>query len=254
MTEATSVDRAHAVPLYHQIYLLLRDEIISGRQAIGSTMPTEQGLAVAHRVSRITARRALDELAQHGFVERRRRTGTRVVYQAPTRPIEADLEQAVESLLAFGRDTRVRVLALAAEPATAAVAAQLEIEEGAPVIRAVRARLIGDDPLGEVVSHVPGDLGLALSRADLTQTPMLALLRAAGHVIVGGHQTISADVAGPHLAALLGIDLRAPILRIERTVLGADQRPLLFTVASYRADRYRVTIDLHAAAPRPVAD
>jgi GntR family transcriptional regulator len=78
MTEQTSVDRGHAVPLYHQIFLMLRDEIISGRHAIGSTMPTEQGLALAHDVSRITARRALDELAQHGFVERRRRTGTRV--------------------------------------------------------------------------------------------------------------------------------------------------------------------------------
>jgi GntR family transcriptional regulator len=253
MNQLTSVDRGHAVPLYHQIFLLLRDEIISGRHANGSTMPTEQGLALAHDVSRITARRALDELAQHGFVERRRRTGTRVVYQSPTRPIEADLEQAVESLIAFGRDTQVRVLALATEPATAAVAEQLAIEEGAPVIRAVRVRMIGAEPLGEVVSHVPAALGLELSRSDLTRTPMLGLLRDAGHTIGGGHQTISAGVAGDHLAALLAIDVRAPILRIERTVLGADKRPLLFTVASYRADRYRITIDLHAAA-RPGAE
>lgn len=251
MTDPANVDRGHAVPLYHQIFLLLRDEIISGRHAVGSTMPTEKGLALAHDVSRITARRALDELAQHGFVERRRRTGTRVVYQSPTRPIEADLEQAVESLLAFGRDTGVRVLALGTEPATAAVADQLQIVEGTPVIRAVRVRMIADDPLGEVVSYVPEHLGLNLNRSDLTRTPMLALLRNAGHAIGGGHQTISAGVAGGHLAALLAIDLRAPILRIERTVLGVDRRPLLFTVASYRADRYRVTIDLQAAAARP---
>jgi GntR family transcriptional regulator len=254
MTEPTIVDRGHAVPLYHQIFLMLRDEIISGRHAIGSTMPTEQGLALAHDVSRITARRALDELAQHGFVERRRRTGTRVVYQAPTRPIEADLEQAVESLLAFGRDTRVRVLTLETQPASAAVAEQLLIPEGAAVIRAVRVRMIGDDPLGEVVSYVPERLGLDLNRGDLTRTPMLALLREAGHAIGGGHQTISAGVAGGHLAALLAIDLRAPILRIERTVLSTGKTPLLFTVASYRADRYRIAIDLNAAAARPVTD
>jgi GntR family transcriptional regulator len=254
MTEPTTVDRANAVPLYHQIFLLLRDEILAGRQALGSILPTEQGLAAAHDVSRITARRALDELAQHGFVERRRRTGTRVIHASPTRPIEADLEQAVESLLAFGRDTRVRVLALGTEAADAAVAEQLRIKEGAEVVRAVRVRMIGAEPLGEVVSHVPAALGLALTRADLTRTPMLALLRDAGHAIGGGYQTISGGVAGGHLAALLSIDLRAPILRIERTVLDTSGRALLFTVASYRADRYRVTIDLHAAASRPLIE
>jgi GntR family transcriptional regulator len=250
MDQLTRVERGHAVPLYHQIFLLLRDEIIDGRRAVGSVMPTEQGLAVEHDVSRITARRALDELAQQGFVERRRRTGTRVVYQAPTHPIEADIDQAVESLLAFGRDTRVRVLALSTEAADAAAADHLQLTEGDPVIRAVRVRLVGAEPLGEVVSFVPASLGLELTRADLTQTPMLALLRAAGHAIGGGHQTISAGVAGGHLAALLAIDLRAPILQIERTVLDTTQRPLLFTVARYRADRYRIAIDLNASAPK----
>ena len=253
MSELTSVDRGHAVPLYHQIFLMLRDEIIAGRRSVGSAMPTEQRLALEHDVSRITARRALDELAQHGFVERRRRTGTRVVYQAPTHPIEADLEQAVESLLAFGRDTLVRVISLETEPARADIAQQLKLAEGDQVVRAVRLRLIGDDPLGEVISYVPASLGLDLTRGGLTKTPMLGLLKEASHVIGGGHQTISASVAGGHLAALLSIDQRAPILRIERTVLAADQRPLLFTVANYRADRYRIAIDLHASAPRPAA-
>jgi GntR family transcriptional regulator len=76
---------------------------------------------------------------------------------------------------------------------------------------------------------------------------MLALLRAAGHAIGGGSQTISGGVAGGHLAALLGIDLRAPILQIERIVLDERQRPLLFTVARYRADRYRIAIELQTA-------
>jgi GntR family transcriptional regulator len=244
MAENTSVDRGNAVPLYHQIFLGLRDEIISGQRAFGASVPTEQALAGAFAVSRITARRALDELAQHGFVERRRRTGTRVIYRSPTRPIEANIDQAVESLLAFGRDTKVRVLQLATQPAPPEIAARLQITAGDPVIRAVRVRLLDHEPLGEVISHVPAALGLRLDRRDLTETPMLALLRDAGHAIGGGGQTISATVAGGHLAALLAIDLRAPILRIERTVLDTGGRPILFTVASYRADRYRIGIDL----------
>jgi GntR family transcriptional regulator len=248
MTGAEAVDRADASPLYHQIYLGLRDRIIAGDLAHGAAVPTEQALASAHDVSRITARRALDELAGKGFVERRRRTGTRVTYRLPTRPIEANVDQAVESLLAFGRETRVRVLELATVAAGDDIGDRLRIGPDALVIRAVRVRLLDDEPLGEVVSHVPADLGLTVTRAHLTATPMLALLREAGLAIVGGHQTISAAVAGGHLAALLAVDIRAPILRIERTVTGAGGRPLLFTVASYRADRYRIGIDLQTQA------
>src|SRR3546814_584679 len=116
--KVTSVIRGDAVPLYHQIFLTLRDDIIAGRRAHGSLMPTEHELIATMVVSRITARRALDELAEHGFVERRRRTGTRVIYRAPTAPIEANLEQTLESLLAFGRNTQVRVTTFETIPAS----------------------------------------------------------------------------------------------------------------------------------------
>jgi GntR family transcriptional regulator len=247
MDSSASVDRARAVPLYHQIFLLLRDEIFTGARPFGTVLPTEQQLCETHGVSRITARRSLEELAQHGLVERRRRTGTRVIHRASTRPIEADIDQAVESLLAFGRDTKVRVIEVKTGPATEDVAARLSIAKGDSVVRAVRVRLLEDQPLGEVVSYVPARFGAALDESDLARTPMLALLRAAGHVIGGGEQTISAAVAGGHLANVLGVDDRMPILRIERTVVDAAGTPLLFTVASYRADRYRIAIDLQTS-------
>lgn len=243
----TDIDRSDAVPLYHQIFLMLRDEIIAGARGYGASVPTEQELAAHHAVSRITARRALVELAEQGFVERRRRTGTRVIHRAPTRPIEANVDQAVESLLAFGRDTTVRVIDVSTCAAEASVAQALKISPGDPVVRAIRVRSLKGEPLGEVVSYVPVSLGLALSQDDLTRAPLLALLRDHGHAIGGGAQTISGGVAGGHLSALLGIDLRAPILRVERTVFDLGGLPLLLTIASYRADRYRITIDLHAS-------
>jgi GntR family transcriptional regulator len=246
MIDATVLDRAHAVPLYHQIFLQLRDEISTGLRGFGTAVPTEQELAAQYQVSRITVRRALQELAMHGFVERRRRTGTRVVHRSPTRLTEGNIDQAVESLLAFGRNTRVRVITLATEPADDDVAQRLNIAPGDMVVRAVRLRLIAAEPLGEVVSYMPAALGLTISPDDLVETPMLALIQRAGHLISGGEQIISAGIAEGRLAGLLGIDVRAPILKIERTVIGAMARPLLFTIARYRADRYRIAIDLQA--------
>jgi len=238
------LDRTQATPLYHQIFLALRDEIVGGAHAYGSTVPTERELAERHGISRITARRALDELAQAGFVERKRRVGTRVVFRSPVRPIDAGINQAVEALIAFGRETQVRMLDLAEEPASAAVAEALGLDLGAPVVRAVRLRSLDDEPLGRVTSWMPREHAPRVALDELATTPMLELLRRAGLTFGTARQTIGAGVADAMLAGLLGIEARAPLLWIERLVRDADGAPALFTRAEYRADRYRITLDL----------
>lgn len=247
MTKAAP--RRHAIPLYHQIFLALRDEILSGARGFGDVMPTEQELTVQYGVSRITTRRALDELAQHGLVERRRRTGTRVVFRSPAAPIEGHINQAVESLIAFGRGTRVRVIEFGSIPAEPAIAARLEVEEDAPVLRALRLRLANDAPLGVIESFVPANLGIPLDRARLTANPLLELIRASGHAIGSGEQTIAAIPADPLLAELLEAEPRAPVIQVERIVRSLSGLPLLFTNARYRGDRYRLRVDLHGASP-----
>lgn len=241
----TALARNDAIPLYHQLFLTLRDEIFSGKRSTGSAVPTEYQLAEMFGVSRITARRALDELAKHGLVERRRRTGTRVIFQPAMKPIEANLEQTVEALLAFGRDTQVRVLAVEETAATAEVAQVLGLTEGALVVRAVRLRTLDGEPLGQIVSHIPSTVARGqIDRAVLQSKPLLSVISELGHQIVGGHQSVSALSADPALAASLEIEPRAAILQVERVVTGEDNASLLHTVASYRADRYRISLDL----------
>lgn len=243
------LSRDDAVPLYHQIFLTLRDEILQGARPAGTILPTEHALAERWGVSRITARRALDELADHGLVVRRRRIGTQVTFTPATAPLEANLEQTVEALLAFGRDTRVRVLALEEGMADAESAAALGLAPGAPLVRAVRLRLLEGTPLGEVVSEVPSGIARGqIDRAALARAPMLALLQELGHRITGGRQTITALSADPDLAARLAIEPRAAVLRVERIVTGEGGAPILRTVARYRADRYRISLDLHSGA------
>jgi GntR family transcriptional regulator len=238
------VGKRDAVPLYHQIFLTLRDEILRGERREGALLPTEHELSDAFGVSRITARRALDELAESGLVERRRRVGTRVIYRASTPPLEANLEHAVESLLAFGRDTEVKVIAIGEEAADAETAMALGIVEGAKVLRGIRLRYLQDEPLGQTISDVPIEFAEGITEDALARTPMLALLRERGQRILGGRQTISALTADPQLAARLGIEPRAAVLRIERVVTGAGGVAVLRTVATYRADRYRISLDL----------
>jgi GntR family transcriptional regulator len=244
--QSRALDREGAVPLYHQLFLQLRDEILSGRRGYGTLVPTEQELSRKYSVSRITARRALDELAQQHFVARKRRVGTTVIFRSPAKPIEANIDQAVDSLLELGRVTKVKVLQVRSETVTPSIAEALQIKAGSKVVRAVRVRYLDGEPLGYVVSYVLLELSGAVTRSALAQSPILAVIRKAGYRLGKATQIIAAILADPVLSSALNVEPRAAILRISRTVCDHAGRPILVTLAHYRSDRYQLRLDLQS--------
>lgn len=246
--EGTAVDRQQAIPLYHQIFLQLREEITSGERAFGSRLPTEQELSAQFGVSRITARRALDELAAQDFVERKRRVGTTVAFRPPAKPFQGDIDQAVESLLNFGRSTKVKLLEMERVPARAPIDEALRVDAGTPLLRVVRVRTFDRHPVGHFVSYIPVDVAGHMTRANLKTTPMLALIERAGVRIGAAHQTISATLADAALSAVLQVDIGSPILRVSRTVEDRQGQPVQHILAQFRPDKYQIRLDLHSPA------
>ena len=72
------LDREAAVPLHKQIADLLRERIERGEFRPGDRLPTEEELCRLLGVSRTPVRQALNQLVQEGWIERRRKLGTRV--------------------------------------------------------------------------------------------------------------------------------------------------------------------------------
>lgn len=245
----SDLDRDGAVPLYHQIYLRFRDEIISGSRLTGSLVPTERDIADSYGVSRITARRALEELAAQQLVVRKRRLGTQVIYNLPVQPIEANIVKAVESLMTFGRKTAVTVLGIEKDAAEEPVASLLRIKPGSGVTRVERLRWLDDEPLGYSIAYVPDELEIVITEYDLSSNPILAIVTRNGHEVGSASQTIVATLAGQVAAAKLRIDAADPLLLVTRAFRDHDDLPLLLTRTFYRADRYKVRIDFGATAP-----
>lgn len=242
--ERVLVDRDAAMPLYHQIFLQLRDEIVAGVHPFGSTLPTEQDLSAKFGVSRITARRVLDDLARQGFVERKRRIGTKVIFRSPVKPIEANIDQAMDSLLALGHGTAAHVLDVTIGESPFAITEALRLPPHTEVVRAVRIRLLEGLPLGHVLSYVPGTFASFVTRETLERAPILKLLADAGHKPNTAEQRITAVLADVPLAEALHIEPRSALLKIIRTIFDENGVPMLFTVAHYRSDRFSVRLDL----------
>ena len=63
------------LPKYHQIYLVLREQLEEGQFADG--LPAEMLLSKQFNAGRVTVRRALEQLATEGLIIRQAGRGTR---------------------------------------------------------------------------------------------------------------------------------------------------------------------------------
>jgi GntR family transcriptional regulator len=244
-------------PLYHQIFMVLRDGILDGRYRNGELLPSEHELAEQYGVSRITAKHAMTELAAAGLVTRARGRGTTVQYIAPNAPLRAPVASWLETMATMGRTTEVTVLEFGYGPASAAESEALDLAPLAEVQRSVRVRSIGGQPISLLTAVLPAEIGRGFGAADLARHPMLELIRRRGTVIGQARQVITATLADQVSASRLVTDIGAPLLKLQRTVRDAFDRPIEFLTAFYRPDRYQLemvlspdqtvtAIDMHA--------
>ncbi len=80
------LDPSRRIPAYVQIADELHHQISEGTLSQGGRLPAEDKLAEMYRVSRMTVRQALQELARDGLVIRRHGLGTFVVRAKVPRP------------------------------------------------------------------------------------------------------------------------------------------------------------------------
>lgn len=239
------VSRQHRSPLYHQILLVLRQQIEDGLYRTGDRLPGEFELASRFDVSRITVKRALNELVRLGLVKREQGRGTTVTARSAPLSFRATASGRIENLRDMGLETQARLLAFDYVSATANVAEALEIQIGETVQRAVRVRSIGGEPFSYLISFVPERIGRSYEAGDLDASPLLSLIEATGAVVARAHQSITATLADTEMASELKIDIGAPLLIIRRVVFDANDIPVEYLEANYRPNRYEMSMELN---------
>ncbi len=238
------LDANTRVPLYHQLVVLLRNRIYTGEISAGELIPGEKDLCREFGVSRITAKRALNELADAGLVVRERGKGTRVVKRPPPPAVTASIEGWLENISLMGIGTEARVLEFGYVPASEDIAHALEVGAGIDVQRAVRVRILDGKPMSYLVTYVPSQIGRQYDRDDLNKRPLLHLLERAGVNVASARQTISATVADAQVASALSIHAGAPLIEVRRVVRDAAGRPVEYIRVLYRPDLYRIEMSM----------
>lgn len=241
---AKQLDESSDTPLYQQIYTLIRNKILSGAIEAHSRIPAEQELIQQLGVSRITVKRALNELAVAGLVRRHRGRGTVVTYDASAPTVKGSFENLLDGLKRMGLETEVQLLDCEIVSPSPAIAESLDLKKGASVQRIVRLRRLAGEPFSYLVTYVPDDVAEGYNEEELATESLIALLEQAGHAPYSAEQTITAVPAESAVAAVLGVTAGSPLLRIHRIMRDAKGRPVQDITANYRADRFQYQMRL----------
>jgi len=233
--------------MYHQIYLVLREQIAEGHFDPERPLPSEHELSAYFGVSRVTMRGALDKLEREGMILRQRGRGTFAVAGKRREPPGSELSGLFENLISLGLKTTVKVIELDKIGAPRDVAKMLNLQSGEPVYKAVRVRSYHGEPISHVTTFVPESVGKAFGRKELAAKPMLVLLEESGVKVGEATQTISAKLADAVIAPLLETELGAPLLSVCRLVRDMKGRPVQLLRGLYRADRYQYEMQLSRA-------
>jgi GntR family transcriptional regulator len=233
-----TISRRSKVPLYQQIYEILRSEIVAKNWKPGDMISPESELMDKYQVSSITIRQALEKLEQDGLINRQRGRGTFV-----TQPT---LEANQTRIISFTEDMHTRGVTPSTEvmlssliPAPENIAQLLQVETGEELARVKRLRLADHDPLSVEESLLVHRYCQGILQHDFAAKSMRwTLEQEFGIRLVQAKQTIHAINASRDLANSLSVKPGSALLFVERISYSQYDLPIEFLRIYYRGDRY----------------
>jgi GntR family transcriptional regulator len=229
-------------PLYRKLRQSLEDAIRSGKLHHGDALPAERDLADYAHVSRVTVRKAVDDLVRDGLLTRRHGSGTFVV-----KPMSR-VEQPLTRLTSFTEDMTRRGLATRSEwlerglfhPSPEEMM-MLGLTPGTSVARIGRLRIANNMPLAIERASISAEF---LPDPSAVTTSLYAELEKKDARPVRAIQRISACNMKKTDAGLLCVPVESAGLSIERVSYLASGRVVELTRSLYRGDAYDFVAEL----------
>jgi GntR family transcriptional regulator len=237
------------LPRYRTIEQALRERIAALRP--GDGLPSDSELCAEFNVSRMTARNAMQRLAEEGLLVRLPGRGS-YVSEPPAHRRADRLMSFSSEMTRRGRVPSSTIVAREIRPAWRSAASELHLHEGEPLVFLRRVRSADGQPIAVETTLLIGSLSPVVMAADLRHDSLHAVLAGAGWGLRRGTATVTAASATKDDARLLGVTRGDPMLVERRVILDGQGRPLEATETRYAADRYAIDVRFDVEeAPQP---
>lgn len=239
-------DKSSKTPIYFQLKQILKSEILSGKYTQGQLLPSERELCAQYGISRMTARQAIGELQNEGYLYKIQGKGAFV----SSRKIEQNLAVLTsfsEDMLRMGRQPGSKILSIKNLRADVEIAGKLEIGIGEHVLLLERLRFADAQPISIESSYLNAERIRSIEVGGDDQFSLYRYLRDELHIrLAGARETIETMLITGTRAQLLLAPENTLGLLMERVTWDDRKTPIEFVKSIYRGDTYKFVIELKA--------
>ena len=240
-----TLDANTAVPLYEQLKIALKEMIDTELMRSGERLPSEAELCERYAVSRITVRRAVDEMVEAGLLERHRGKGT-FVAQKGRKHILTPVNDVIGGFTDGykGKKTDTHIVSKKEYPVNSFECEILGLKEPDRVFVLTRLMKVNDQPWMIDRATYPANRFPDFFKLVNEGVSTYKVLREEYDVVMHRtHKEFSLTYADQEQARLLGCASGAPLFKMFKVVYDDAGKPVHMSNTYFMADSVAFTID-----------
>jgi len=236
------IDFESKIPLYFQLKEQIKQRILDGKYKEGDLIPSEREFEDTFSLSSTTVRRALNDLVQENFLERKAGKGTFV----RMRKVRRDLRKVIgftKNMLEMGLQPATVVLSVRVASANSFARELLGLGKGAKVVRLERLRLADGVPMMLETRYIRADLCPGIEKETLSSSLWRVFEDKYGLKPNRHSQNMNIAQVSNHAADLLTVRKGSNVFLIKGVTYVKDNVPIECEESLYRADTYELAFE-----------
>jgi len=237
-----NIDFKSKIPLYFQLKEQIKQNILEGTYKEGDLIPSEREFSNHYELSSTTIRRALNDLVQENFLERKAGKGTFV----RRKRVKRDLRKVLgftKNMTEMGLAPTTKIITKKVISANAFARERLGLKRGDKVVRLERLRLADDVPMMLETRYIRTDLCPNIEKEELSSSLWRVFedkygLKPNRHT----QAMMIANVSG-HAASLMTLNDNSFVFLIKGVTYVKNHEPIECEKSLYRSDKYELTFE-----------
>ena len=240
-----------SIPRYRWVYNSLKSQIELGDYKVGDYLAPEPELETRFKVSRTTVRKAVEMLAQQGFVHIRQGRGTEILDFKATQKLQY-VTSFSETLREQGFSVSQSQISVDFVSAPRHIAADLRVDPGARLVKVHRVTLANGTPIALMTNYLVPDLAPGVEKRISGMSSLYSFLESEYHLVIeAATDFISARQSSAEEAERLQVPRGSPLLVVRR-ITHSGGRPVEVAILLIIAERYEYCVHTKDRPPRRI--
>lgn len=233
------LDFNSSIPLYRQLANIIKEGIEIGEYKPDSQIPTESVLSQKYNISRITVRKALEELTDEGLLVRKQGKGT-FVHTGESIQSNYPFMPFNEAVQKVGKNPSTKLVSYTLEIPSQRISNYLGLGIGENAITLKRLRFADNVPIILETDYYLNSFDF-LASESLTGSSS-EILRAHNILPIRGINTISICYATEEESALLNVEVDSPLLYVYSEIRDQNRRAIQVSKQIIRSELYKLVV------------